>query len=197
MSGLQLVLATANPDKEVEMRMILEAVLPDVELVARPSSVPYVEEIGRTFLDNARLKSEALCRATGLAAVADDSGLEVDALGGAPGLYSARYAGPSATYQDNVDKLLLALGSRPDRRARFISVVTVSFPDGSEIAAEGIVEGTIADAPRGGGGFGYDPVFLPDGGGGRSYSELDPDEKHALSHRGRALRELAIELAAR
>jgi XTP/dITP diphosphohydrolase len=193
---LRLVLATANPDKAEEMRAILEHEVPGLELLDRPSELPEVEETGETFVDNARLKSEALCDATGYAAVADDSGLEVEALDGEPGVYSARYAGPDASYQDNVDKLLGALSGRADRRARFISVVTVSFPDGRELVAEGVVEGEIATEPRGEAGFGYDPIFVPDGSGGRSFSQLSAEEKHALSHRGLALRRLVALLTA-
>jgi len=135
--------------------------------------------------------------ATGLAAVADDSGLEVDALDGAPGVWSARYAGEDATDQDNVDKLLAALADRPDptdRTARFQAVVVLRHPDGSELVASGTVEGHIAAAPRGPGGFGYDPVFVPNEGDGRTFGEMTQDEKHAISHRGRALRDLLAQL---
>ncbi len=127
--------------------------------------MPEVVEDGATLVDNARLKAQALLQATGIAAVADDTGLEVDALGGAPGVYAARYAGEDATYSDNVNKLLRELAAREDgggeRRARFKSIALVAFPDGSEIWAEGVMEGTIAVAPRGDNGFGYDPVFEP------------------------------------
>ena len=153
------------------------------------------------MLDNARLKARALVVATGLPAVADDTGLEVDALGGAPGVYSARFAGEDATYADNVAKLLQALAALPDdgseRRARFTTVALVAFPDGSEQWAEGVLEGTIAPAPRGENGFGYDPVFVPTGGDGRTFAEMAPDEKDAVSHRGRAFRALAALLAQR
>jgi XTP/dITP diphosphohydrolase len=171
----------------------------DVELVPRPEDVPEVVEDGTTLVDNARLKARALMRATGTAAVADDTGLEVDALGGAPGVYAARYAGEDATYADNVDKLLRELGALGDgggeRRARFKSIAFVAFPDGSEVWAEGVMEGTIAAAPRGDNGFGYDPVFQPDVGGGRTFAEMSAAEKDALSHLGRAFRSLARLLA--
>jgi XTP/dITP diphosphohydrolase len=138
-------------------------------------------------------------RATGTAAVADDTGLEVDALGGAPGVYAARYAGADATYADNVDKLLRELRALGDgggeRRARFKSIAFVAFPDGAEVWAEGVLEGTIAAAPRGNNGFGYDPVFEPDGGDGRTFAEMTAAEKDAMSHRGRAFRSLARMLA--
>jgi XTP/dITP diphosphohydrolase len=139
--------------------------------------------------------------ATGLPAVADDTGLEVDALGGAPGVFTARYAGESATYADNVTKLLHELAARPDdggeRRARFKTVALVAFPDGSEVWAEGVMEGIIATEARGGHGFGYDPVFEPAGGEGRTFAEMAPAEKDAVSHRGRAFRALATRLAER
>jgi XTP/dITP diphosphohydrolase len=132
-----------------------------------------------------------------MAAVADDSGLEVDALDGAPGVRSARFAGADATYASNVDRLLRAVDGVPPegRTARFRCLVMVRWPDGREVVAEGVVDGHIATEPRGGGGFGYDPVFIPDEGDGRTFGEMTPDEKHALSHRGRALRALADALA--
>jgi XTP/dITP diphosphohydrolase len=189
-----IVLASANPKKAAEIEEVLGAHL---ELVPRPDDVPDVVEDDDTFVGNARLKAVALCEATGLAAVADDSGLEVDALGGAPGVWSARYAGEGATDQDNVDKLLAALAAHPDpgdRSARFQSVVVLRRPDGSEVVAAGSVEGHIADAPRGPGGFGYDPVFVPVDGDGRTFGEMTQDEKHAISHRGRALHDLLAQL---
>jgi XTP/dITP diphosphohydrolase len=199
MSGadrLELVLASANPDKSAEIRAILGAA--GITVLPRPDDVPDVEETGETLLDNARLKATALSTATGRPAVADDTGLSVDALGGAPGVYSARYAGEDATYADNVAKLLQALEGVPvaDRRARFAAVAFVAYPDGSELFAEGAVDGTIASEPRGMGGFGYDPVFVPDEGDGRTFAEMRSDEKHAFSHRGRAFRALAVRLAA-
>jgi len=203
MSGgarLRLVLASANPDKVAEIAAVLGDVL-DVELVPRPAAVPDVVEDGATLLDNARLKARALVAATGLAAVADDTGLEVDALGGAPGVYSARYAGEGVTYADNVAKLLVDLDALPDagaaRTARFRTIALAAFPDGAELSAEGVVEGTISPRARGNGGFGYDPVFVPLEGGGRTFAEMAPTEKHAISHRGRAFRSLAAALAER
>ena len=149
---------------------------------------------------NARLKARALCAATGTAAVADDTGLFVDALDGAPGVYSARYAGEDATYADNCRKLLDALhGVAADRRtARFATVALVAWPDGSETWAEGSVEGVITVAARGTQGFGYDPLFAPvetGGAAGPTFAEMDVDAKHAISHRGRALRGLADALS--
>lgn len=195
---LRLVLATANEDKASEVREILRSALGGaVELVARPAEVPEVEETGETLEDNARLKAVALLEATGVPAVADDTGLAVDVLRGAPGVYSARYSGPRATYADNVAKLLAEMAGSGERRARFSTVALAAFPDGSELVAEGVVDGVIAPAPRGAGGFGYDPVFVPDEGDGRTFAEMTAPEKHALSHRGRAFRLLAARLRER
>jgi len=190
---LRLVLATANPDKAAEIVAVLRDSGLAVELAARPVDVPVVAETGETLEDNARLKAVALCEATGVAAVADDTGLEVDALGGAPGVYSARYAGDGATYADNVAKLLGALHGVPAaaRTARFTTVALAHWPDGREVAAIGEVEGSIATEARGAHGFGYDPVFVPIDGDGRSFAEMSPSEKHEVSHRGRAFRTLA------
>jgi XTP/dITP diphosphohydrolase len=191
---VKFVLATANAGKAREIADVLRgAGVDDLELVPRPDGVPEVEETGITLEDNARLKAVALCEATGLPAVADDTGLEVDALGGAPGVWSARYAGEDATYADNVQKLLRELQGVPTERrtARFSTVALVRWPDGREVAAIGEVEGDIVDEARGGEGFGYDPVFRPTEGDGRTFAEMTPTEKHAVSHRGRAFRTLA------
>lgn len=187
----RVILATANQDKVVEIQAILSA----VRLEARPVDVPDVEESGETLDDNARLKAVAIVEATGNAAVADDTGLEVDALDGAPGVRTGRYAGENATYQQNVDKLLAALDAVEDgrRTARFRTVALLRRPDGSEVRVEGVVEGRIAREPVGGG-WGYDPVFVPLEGDGRSFGEMTADEKNAISHRGRAFRALASEL---
>ncbi len=192
---VRLVLATANPDKVAEIGAILG---PGVELAPRPASVPDVVEDADTLEGNARLKAVAIVEATGDAAVADDTGLEVDALGGAPGVHSARFAGEEATYADNVAKMLDAMADHPEpaaRRARFRTVALARFPDGTELVAEGAVEGTIAAEARGSGGFGYDPLFVPEEGDGRTFAEMTPDEKHAVSHRGRAFRALRDALA--
>lgn len=189
-----VVLASANPEKAAEITAILGDRL---HLVPRPPEVPDVPEDADTFEGNARLKAVALVGATGLAALADDSGLVVDALGGAPGVFSARYAGKGATDSDNVAELLAALGDgtvAADRTARFRCVVILRRPDGSEVVAEGTVEGHIATRPSGGGGFGYDPVFVPEDGDGRTFAQLDPEAKHAISHRGRALRSLLAQV---
>jgi XTP/dITP diphosphohydrolase len=213
---LPLVLATQNPDKAREIVEILVA-LADAPLVAYSidgiaflvdvpdriaasvaalptlAAAPDVEETGDTLEENARIKARAIADALGLLAIADDTGLEVDALHGAPGVYSARYAGAPASYADNVVKLLRELeGVYPSlRTARFTTVAIARGPDGREVVARGEVEGLIAALPRGEGGFGYDPVFVPVEGDGRSLAELTPEEKHAVSHRGRAFRALA------
>ncbi|MGQ0521362.1 MAG: RdgB/HAM1 family non-canonical purine NTP pyrophosphatase [Actinomycetota bacterium] len=187
---MRLVVATANADKVVE----IAAVLSGFELVPRPASVPDVDETGETLEDNARLKAAAIVDATGEPAVADDTGLEVAALDGAPGVYSSRYAGPGATYADNVAALLRALAGASDRSARFRTVALARFPDGREMVAEGVVAGRIALAPSGDGGFGYDPVFVPEGHD-RTFAQMSTEEKNAVSHRGRAFRALAAVLA--
>jgi XTP/dITP diphosphohydrolase len=189
----KFVIATANPDKAREIVAVLTDEAPSLELVARPLEVPDVDEVGETLEDNARIKAVALCAATALPAVADDTGLHVDALGGAPGVQTARYAGQDATYADNVEKLLGELDALPleQRGARFATVAVARWPDGLEVAALGEVEGVITTAPRGDGGFGYDPVFVPLEGDGRTFAEMTDREKHALSHRARAFRTLA------
>ena len=190
---MRLVLATANPDKAEEIRFVLRGAGLDVDLVPRPAGVPEVDETGETLEENARLKAVALCDATGLPAVADDTGLSVDALFGAPGVYSARFAGEHATYADNVAKLLRELRDvpGPERTARFTTVALARWPDGREVAAIGDVEGTIGGEARGDGGFGYDPLFVPVEGDGRTFAEMTAAEKHRVSHRGRAFRTLA------
>ena len=189
---MRLVLATANPDKAAEIAALLQC----HELIPRPAHVPEVQECGTTLEDNARLKAAALVEATGEAAVADDTGLEVVALGGQPGVRSARFAGEHATYADNVAKLVRSLEGVEDRRARFRTVALARFPGGGEVMAEGVVEGFIVLAPRGAAGFGYDPLFVPHAGDGRTFAEMSPAEKNALSHRGRAFQALAERLAA-
>ena len=193
---MRLVTASANPDKVAEIAAILGDA---VELAPRPPDLGDVVEDGETLEDNARLKAVAVCEAAGLGAVADDTGLEIDALGGAPGVYTARFAGEHATYADNVAKMLADLDGVPlgERGARFRTVALVRFPDGSEVVAEGVVEGTISPEARGDRGFGYDPVFIPADGDGRTFAEMSAAEKHAVSHRGRAFRALAELLTSR
>lgn len=182
------VLATANPDKAVEIGAILG---PGVELVPRPETVAEVDETGDTLEENARLKARALVEATGQPALADDTGLEVTALDGRPGVHSARYAGEDATYAQNVAKLLAELGGMEERSARFRTVALALWPDGRELVAEGEVRGRIAEQPRGSGGFGYDPVFVPEGES-RTFAEMTHAEKNVVSHRGRAFRALGV-----
>jgi XTP/dITP diphosphohydrolase len=188
---MRLVCASANPDKVVEIAAILDGL---VDLLPRPPEVPDVVEDADTLTGNARLKAAAICAATGLPAVSDDTGLFVDALDGAPGIYAARYAGEDVTYADNRAKLLRELHGVTDRTASFVSVVMVVWPDGSELAVEGVCRGVIADRELGGRGFGYDPVFVPDDGDGRSFAQMSDDEKNQISHRGRALRALLVAL---
>jgi XTP/dITP diphosphohydrolase len=193
---VELVVATANPDKLAE----IAAIFGDrVRLLPRPPEVPDVVEDGATLEANARLKAAAVSAATDRPAVADDTGFEVDALGGAPGVHAARYAGEAVAYEDNVAKVLAELvragAVHPDqRRARFRTVALVRWPDGREVMAEGTVDGRVATEPTGAGRFGYDPVFVPDGGDGRTFAAMAADEKHAISHRGRAFRALADKL---
>jgi len=220
-----LVLATANPDKAREIGEILgdvagaqaevvplavggttaayllapgSAIGEVIGALSMPDAPPIVEETGQTIEENARIKALGWCGALGLPAIADDTGLEVDALGGEPGVYSARYAGEAATYARNVAKLLAEMrGVAAERRTcRFATVALARFPDGREVKARGSVEGTVAEAPRGTGGFGYDSVFVPAEGDGRTFAEMSAAEKHAISHRGRALRDLAASLGA-
>jgi XTP/dITP diphosphohydrolase len=185
---VQLVLATTNKGKIDEIRTLL----PQFDFIARPRDVGDIEETEDSFAGNARLKAKALVDATGVAALAEDSGLEVDALGGNPGVRSARFAGENATDQQNIDKLLIDLRDVDDaaRTARFRTVAIVVYPDGSEIVAEGAIEGRILREPRGTNGFGYDPVFAPQQFPDRTFAELTAPEKNAISHRGQALRKL-------
>lgn len=194
---LRLVCGSANPDKVVE----IEAVLNDagreygltVELLPRPADLGEVVEDADTLEGNARLKAMAVAVASGLPAIADDTGLEVAALGGEPGVYSARYAGPDATYADNRRRLLAELeaSGSTDRRAEFATIAMVCWPGGATVSARGVCQGHIAEAERGGRGFGYDPLFVPDSdAAGRTFAEMSDAEKNAVSHRGRAFRNL-------
>jgi XTP/dITP diphosphohydrolase len=195
---LRLVLATFNRDKARELASLLAR--PGLELVPIGDLVatPPPEETGATLEENARLKAEAAMRATGLPAIADDTGLEVDALDGAPGIYAARFAGPGATYADNVRLLLERLREVPEARrtARFRTVCAACFPDGAVEIGEGVLEGRIAEVPRGSAGFGYDPVFEPEGSS-RTLAEMSAEEKDRVSHRGRAARALGQRIASR
>ncbi len=189
------VIATFNRHKAAELHALLA--LPGVELVPLadwPGAEP-PEETGATLLENALLKARAAVALTGLPAIADDTGLEVDALDGAPGVHAARYSGPGATYASNVAKLLRELTGVPaaKRAARFRTVCVAVWPDGREVNVEGVLEGVITEAPRGANGFGYDPVFGPRGET-RTFAELSDTEKNTISHRARAVRALAERL---
>ena len=191
----KLLVGTNNPGKVREYEELLTD-LPEtleVTFLAREGLTLEVEESGETFEENARIKALAYAQASGLISLADDSGLEVDALGGAPGVHSARYAGPATSDVDRYRKLLDALANIPagQRSARFRCVVALALPDGTVHTADGFCEGEIGFAPRGEHGFGYDPVFVAKGHGGRTMAELPPDVKNEISHRARAL--LAIQ----
>ncbi len=183
----RVVVASKNPDKISEVEAVLEG-LGVVEGVVRGLTWADVEETGSTLTENALLKARAVLGATGIASLADDTGLEVLALGGEPGVNTARFAGPGATYADNVEKMLRVMDGIEDRRARFRTVVALVEPSGREWVAEGSVAGTITLERRGGGGFGYDPVFEVDG---VTLAEMGPEQKNEISHRARALRALA------
>jgi XTP/dITP diphosphohydrolase len=188
----RVVVATGNPHKLAEIRAILAGL--DVELESmRAFGIPEPVEDGDTFEANALIKARACADATGRPALADDSGLEVDALGGAPGVYSARYAGVPGDDAANNAKLVAALeGVPPERRsARFVCAAALVLPDGREQVVRGIMEGHVVDEPRGTNGFGYDPHFVSDAAGdGRTNGELAAEEKDAISHRGAAFRAL-------
>lgn len=183
------VLATGNRHKQREFAALL-AEFP-VQVEPLPEGVELAPEDGQTLLANARIKARSAARATGKLSLADDSGLEVDALGGEPGVRSSRYAGPAVTFEDNNRLLLERLWGvhGANRVARFRCVLVLASPEGKEITAEGRLEGRITDAPRGAHGFGYDPLFLPEGGD-RTLAELTSEEKNALSHRARAVTSL-------
>ena len=189
---MQLVCASANPDKVAEIQMMLQGA---VDLLPRPEGVADVVEDANSLIGNARLKARTICKATGLAAVADDTGLFVDALGGDPGVDSAYFAGPHASYADNRAKLLSEMTGVSSRSASFCTVVLVAYPNGHELAVRGICRGVIAEAEQGGRGFGYDPLFVPVDGDGRSFADMGEIEKHQMSHRGRAFRALLVALS--
>lgn len=196
---MRLLIGTGNRGKLVEYRALLGGL--SIVLVSPDELTPVPEEPAEdheTYRENAIAKAEAYAAATGLPTIADDSGLEVDALGGAPGVRSRRYFGDDATAEVRNDKLLALLDEAPQRTARFVCVTALAYPGGPTETFEGIVRGEIAMAPRygeEGAGFGYDPVFIV-GGDGRTMAELSPDEKNAVSHRGIAVARLRAHLAA-
>lgn len=189
-SPRRVVVASKNPDKIREVEAVLEDMDHPWEIV-RGLDWPDVNETETTLEGNALLKALAVSEATGLTALGDDTGLEVDALDGRPGVFSARFAGPEATYEQNVDRLLADLDGVADRSARFRTAIAFVVPGSTPLIVEGILEGAITEEPRGERGFGYDPVFAV---GERTYAEMSDDEKNEISHRARALRALAAAL---
>jgi XTP/dITP diphosphohydrolase len=190
---VRLVVATRNEHKLRELTSLMKP----HELVPLPPEIQLPPETGTTFTDNALGKARAAAGSTGMPAIADDSGIEAAALGGAPGVWSARYAGEQATDQENLDKLLREVSPDGDTRVAYVCAMAFVEPGGGELVVEGRCEGTLTHEPRGSGGFGYDPAFVPNDypGDRRTMAELSPEEKDAISHRGRAARDLAIRLA--
>jgi XTP/dITP diphosphohydrolase len=188
-----LLVATRNEHKLRELR----ETLPGVVLEGLPADIELPPEEGETFAENALGKARAAHAATGRAAIADDSGIEAEGLGGLPGVRSARYAGEGASDEQNLNKLLEEVGRQDDRRVAYVAVIALVNEDGREEIFEGRCTGALSTEPRGSGGFGYDPAFIPDDtgpGDRRTMAELDPAEKNAISHRGRAARALAEHL---
>ncbi len=186
---MKLVFASHNQDKVVELQDALSGLPLEVSSARDHPQVGEIEETGATLEENALLKARTLFQATGVLCLADDTGLEVEALGGAPGVRSARYGGPEQSYEKNLTKLLAEMSQFPpdERRARFRTVIAIVFPDASELVMEGVCEGLILSEPRGESGFGYDPVFfIPERS--KTFAEMSLEEKQELSHRGRAMR---------
>ena len=195
MARARAVVATRNQAKLRELGEILTS----LELLPLPDEVELPPEVGETFADNALAKARAAHDATGMAAIADDSGIEARALGGRPGVRSARYAGPQASDEENLGLLLRELAEAADRSVVYVCALAYVGEDGAERLFDGRCEGQLAREPRGSGGFGYDPAFVPDDtgpGDPRTMAELSPAEKHSISHRGRAARRLASWLEA-
>ena len=194
---MKIVIATRNRHKAVEMQTLLHGAGCDavrLDEIDPDGKIPEVEETGTTFKENAFLKAHAIAKATGLPSVADDTGLEVDALGGAPGIFSARYSGENCTYEDNVKKLLRELSDvADDRRTARFKTVAVYVHKETELSAEGVVEGVITEKAEGFGGFGYDPVFSV-WDMKKTYAQLADEEKNRVSHRGKAIRSLIEKL---
>ena len=192
--SMKFVLATHNPGKLREMSAILGELGVEVVSPADVGITVDVEETGTTFAENAMLKAKAICAAAGLPAIADDSGLCVDALNGAPGVYSARYGGEGLDDKGRYMLLLNSMRGQTTRKAHFACAIACAFPNGDELTAQGQCDGAIAFAPMGEGGFGYDPVFLvPEKG--KTFGQLTAEEKSAISHRGKALRDFSEKLA--
>lgn len=196
MNNMKIVAATGNKHKIEEIESITKKFGMNVITKAEAGVGDLeVEETGTTFEENSLIKAEAIMKATGMPAIADDSGLEADALNGAPGVYSARFSGEGATDESNNAKLLKLMENIPDdeRSARFVSVVTLCFPDGAVVAARGECPGTLRRSPQGDGGFGYDPLFVPVGYD-KTYAEISAEEKNIISHRAKALGILRMKL---
>lgn len=183
---MKLVIATRNPHKLEEIHAIFDFQGLEVCSAFDFPHIPDVIEDGDTLEANAVKKAVEICRATGLPSLADDSGLEVEALNGEPGVYSARWSGEGCTYADNNAKLLRELAGKENRRAQFRTVIAIALPGKEPLTVEGSVQGTILEELRGGKGFGYDPLFMPDGYE-QTFSELPPEVKNRISHRARAL----------
>lgn len=190
---MKAVLASKNPKKLTEMRDILTAQGVEVFLQSDVDVDVTVEETGTTFEENALLKAKAVMKAAGLPAIADDSGLVVDALGGAPGVWSARYGGEGLSDKDRYQLLLQNMRGQLDRRCRFVSVVCCAFPNGDVVMARGECQGTLAYAPKGESGFGYDPIFFVPSLK-KTFAQLTPEEKNVISHRGHSLAEFKMKL---
>ena len=190
---MKMVLASKNPHKQVEMSAILSQLGIEVILESDAGVDVDVEETGTTFEENAQLKATAVMKASGLPAIADDSGLCVTALGGGPGVYSARYGGEGLTDKDRYELVLKGLSGQLDRSAKFVSAICCAFPNGDTVTARGECPGIIAYAPSGSGTFGYDPIFLvPETK--KTFAEMSAEEKNAISHRGVALQNFKVEL---
>lgn len=187
---MKLIIASNNQHKIREIRKILGGTFSQI-LSLREAGISHeTVEDGKTFLENAEKKAREIAALSGEAALADDSGICVDALGGAPGIYSARFAGEHGNDEKNNERLLLSLGDTAQRGAHYTAAVALVLPDGRTLCAEGYLYGEIGRAPRGTGGFGYDPLFYPEGGDGRTLAEYTEEEKNAISHRARALASL-------
>lgn len=190
---MKFVLASHNPKKIQELREILSRLGVEIVSAAEAGFTGEVEETGNSFAENAMLKAKAVLQATGLPAVADDSGLAVDALGGGPGVYSARYGGEDLSDEARYRLLLESLRGQTNRACRFVCSIACAFPNGDTLTSEGTCEGVVAFAPQGTGGFGYDPVFFYPPLK-KTMGQMTPEEKHRISHRGLALREFKEEL---
>ena len=187
---MRFAIASRNPGKVREIQQIFAGA--DIEWVSEDTDHPWpeVEETGPSYLDNALLKARAIARASGSAVLADDSGIEADALGGGPGVRSARFAGPRATDEENLQLLIDTIAATDVRGARYRCVAVAAWPDGREAHVEATCEGVLITDRRGSGGFGYDPIFVPVESDGRTMAELSAEEKDAISHRGKAFRGL-------